>query len=303
MIDKCCISINNNCNLACKYCHFYENESLDMQAIKSFDSEKLKLILENILNYATIKNIKCFRIGFAGGGEPLLDFHAIKAGLIHIKNIDKDNRLSFYIITNGILLTQKILEELKNIPCDIVVSLDGDMQTHDAYRIQKNKKGTHATIMQNIELYENIFGNKPPINTTVGKHSIDRKDFILNFFKENNFKNLTFTRLFHCDDKTLEISQYDFNNFIAFFAKEKDFKIRNIEAQIQNKHDCIMYGNKCGVGLNNIFYFNNHIYPCMRYSDDIKSAIGLFNQSLFDIEKNMQTKYNKSTKGCYYEEY
>ena len=49
MLNKCCISINAKCNLACKYCHFYENENLDMTNIESLNTQKLDRILANIL--------------------------------------------------------------------------------------------------------------------------------------------------------------------------------------------------------------------------------------------------------------
>lgn len=48
MLDKYCISINARCNLHCKYCHFYENELLDMPNIASLNYEKLLAILTNI---------------------------------------------------------------------------------------------------------------------------------------------------------------------------------------------------------------------------------------------------------------
>lgn len=56
MVDRICISINNHCNLRCRYCHFNENghiEDYPMDIIK---------ILNNVKLYAHHD----FKIGFVG---------------------------------------------------------------------------------------------------------------------------------------------------------------------------------------------------------------------------------------------
>ena len=45
MVDRICISINNRCNLACKYCHFHEKKSsIDVQNMDVFK------ILDNVID-------------------------------------------------------------------------------------------------------------------------------------------------------------------------------------------------------------------------------------------------------------
>lgn len=100
MIDKVCISVNAQCNLACKYCHFYNNESLaNMEYAQGFSKKELSIILGNILYYADKNQIPKFTIGFAGGGEPLLSWNIISSALDDIYDKDDNKRLYFYIIT------------------------------------------------------------------------------------------------------------------------------------------------------------------------------------------------------------
>ena len=54
MINRICISINNRCNLGCKYCHFHEKGILD-----DADMDVFK-ILDNVKAYAKGN----FKIGF-----------------------------------------------------------------------------------------------------------------------------------------------------------------------------------------------------------------------------------------------
>ena len=64
MINRICISINNRCNLACRYCHFREKGEIEAAEMNVF------AILDNVKEYATQK----FKIGFVGNGEGFLDW-------------------------------------------------------------------------------------------------------------------------------------------------------------------------------------------------------------------------------------
>ena len=46
MVNRVCISINNRCNLNCKYCHFHEKKG----SIK-IDEMDIVAILDNIMEY------------------------------------------------------------------------------------------------------------------------------------------------------------------------------------------------------------------------------------------------------------
>lgn len=277
-----------------------------MRSMQSLDLNKLLIILHNILTYAQKEHLQCFSVGFAGGGEPLLDWQILESALSAIAKQDTQKQLTFYIITNGILLNERLLESYKKLKpfVKLVISLDGDEITHDTFRLDKQGKGTFKRIMANIALYEELFGAKPDINVSVSRLSLERKAFILDFLLENNFINITFTRLFHCSDKSLEISHNDFLEFVEFFNTQH-FVIRNLTAKAQNKCDCIMYGYTCGVGYNNIFYCNDKVYPCMRYVEGDK-YIGHYDDTLPTIINNMkplQKPLSLLQGVCHYEKY
>ena len=59
MVNRICISINNRCNLACRYCHFHEKGKIETADMDVFE------ILDNVKRYAGKK----FKIGFVGNGE------------------------------------------------------------------------------------------------------------------------------------------------------------------------------------------------------------------------------------------
>ena len=68
MINRICISINNRCNLACRYCHFHTKGEIEQADMDVFQ------ILDHVKEYAT----DSFKIGFVGNGEAFLDLDLLK---------------------------------------------------------------------------------------------------------------------------------------------------------------------------------------------------------------------------------
>lgn len=104
MIDRICISINNRCNLACKYCHFREKKA----SIAENNMDVFK-ILDNVVDSIEKNGIKVFKIGFVGNGEPLLDFDLLKTYLLYIADYLESGRIAAYIISNSLLLDEEKL--------------------------------------------------------------------------------------------------------------------------------------------------------------------------------------------------
>ena len=88
MIDRICISINNRCNLHCRYCHFHEKGKIESQDMDVFK------IIANVKKY----DARSFKIGFVGNGEGFLDWPLLKS---YIAYLEDSQNISVYTITNG----------------------------------------------------------------------------------------------------------------------------------------------------------------------------------------------------------
>lgn len=239
MVDRICISINNRCNLACKYCHFHEKQtSIQEQEMDVFR------ILDNVVDSIETNGIEVFKIGFVGNGEPLLDFDLLKQYLLYIADYLKSGRIAAHIISNGLLLNREMLLFFKELHVSVGFSIDGIPELHDKYRC-----GTHKKTMEKIKLYQEIMGQYPPMNCTVGNEVLERADETIAFFRP--FHNrVTFSRMIGKYGISLEA-------FRAFLDKaEKSLNIR------RGGYDCTMYGGLCGAGMNNFFYANGKVYIC-----------------------------------------
>lgn len=239
MITRACISINNCCNLHCKYCHFHEKQTY----IKESKMDVF-LILDHIKEAIRTQDIPVFTLGFVGNGEPLLDFDRLSAYIRYLSSELKSKKLSVYTITNGLLVTREILEFFKAYQVNLGFSIDGIPEIHNPYRCH-----SHAKVMEKIELFREVFGRYPSMNCTVGKETLEHAVETIEFFRR--FENrITFSRMIGRYGITLE----EFHKFLT--------KVKTILNVRKGSYDCTMYGGLCGAGMNNFFFANGNVYLC-----------------------------------------
>lgn len=255
MVNRICISINNRCNLRCKYCHFNEKH-IDIK-----EEMNIYTILDNVIEYA--KNEK-FKIGFVGNGEPLLDIVQLKN---YISHLEKYPNISCYTVTNGTIdLTDEDILFFVKHNVNVGFSLDGYRELHN-----KNRCNTFDKVIKNINHYKNIAGYYPTLNATVGIEMIMEAEKVIEFFKEFNVR-ITFSRMIG----KYGISLKEYIKFIT--VAEKELEIRKGDL------DCTMYGGRCGAGLNNFFYANGYVYYCGNCID--MNPIGKYDIKINELEDN-----------------
>ncbi|MDD7306382.1 MAG: Cys-every-fifth radical SAM/SPASM peptide maturase CefB [Peptoniphilaceae bacterium] len=145
------------CNLRCVYCYEGAGEDKSYSMNKSTASN----IIDHIKNESINRGSKTIGI-ILFGGEPLINFEIGKYILKELKKHCIDNSIELYtgVVTNGTLLTRKIIEDLIYFNCQFIqITLDGTKKIHDARRIGKNEEGTFDRIISNLKLL-NKYNNK-----------------------------------------------------------------------------------------------------------------------------------------------
>lgn len=232
MVNRICISINNRCNLSCKYCHFHEKGIIEDAPMDIFQ------ILDNVKAYATGP----FKIGFVGNGEPFLDWEKLRA---YIQYIEDCPYISAYTITNGTIhLPTSELHFLEDHKVNVGFSIDGPKELHNLYR-----PNSFDLAMRGANIYKEIIGHYPTFNATIGKEALANSDSVINFFNRFGTK-ITFSRMIG----KYGISLQEYRSFLEI--AEKSLPVR------RGGDDCTMYGGRCGAGINNFFFANGFVYYC-----------------------------------------
>ena len=158
------------CNLDCKYCYYLRKE--DLYPNSSFRMEK------NVLE----KFVKEYIDAQAGpevvfswqGGEPTLmgiDYFT-QAVEFQAKYSRPGIRVTNAFQTNGVLIDDEWCSFFRDNEFLLGISLDGPIELHDAYRVDKGGDGTFDDVMRGID-YVQRYEVDYNILTTV--HSVNSK--------------------------------------------------------------------------------------------------------------------------------
>ena len=143
-IKALCLHIAHDCNLRCKYCFAEGGDYAKGRKIMPFEVAKaaIDFVIEKS---GTRRNIE---IDFFGG-EPLLGFDTVKKTVEYARSIEKEHNKNFRftLTTNGILLTDEVMDYLNKEMSNVVLSLDGRKEVNDAVRVGINNTGSYDRIV------------------------------------------------------------------------------------------------------------------------------------------------------------
>ncbi|MGV8147261.1 MAG: SPASM domain-containing protein [Alkaliphilus sp.] len=142
-----------------------------------------------IVNQAEERGSKIISIVLFGG-EPLLNFKRNMSWLDRIKEYcDSEGRvLVTTLVTNGVLITNETLDELKKYNCkQIQITLDGIREIHNKRRIMKNGRGSFEDVIRGIKtIYNRKDFAKPVIRVNIDKANIDKTCSLLEYLNTEN---------------------------------------------------------------------------------------------------------------------
>lgn len=135
------------CNLRCTYC--YEDGIGMTPSMKDEMTRRVILWIIKRLDKVRPNTLKLMFFG----GEPLLNVMPVKliSEELHYACMRRRIDLDIRIVTNGVLLTEALVDYLKPFGLrGIKVTLDGDRAAHDSKRRYRDGRGSFDTIMENL---------------------------------------------------------------------------------------------------------------------------------------------------------
>ena len=161
------------CNLTCSYCFMLADLGKHGRKLLSFEDAKKGIDLYFRSPYAPDSVMHFY------GGEPLLHPQLIDDSLTYIQQRYCDTVIP-KIITNGTLHSPHVLDLLRKYDFDLSVSMDGDKQAHDVFRVDHRGRSTFAKTVAGIRAFQEI-GYEPKVLITVGEHNIRRLPEVVSF--------------------------------------------------------------------------------------------------------------------------
>lgn len=144
VVKALCLHIAHDCNLACKYCFAGKGEYNGDKSLMSLEVGK-KAIDFLIQNSGNRRNLE---VDFFGG-EPLMNFEVVKGIVAYGRSLEEkyNKNFRFTLTTNGMLLSDEVMEFANKEMSNVVLSVDGRKEVNDRMRPTPNGKGSYDIFM------------------------------------------------------------------------------------------------------------------------------------------------------------
>ena len=153
-IDTVLVKVASRCNINCRYCYVYNMGDTRWATMPKHISDTMTTALAKVLGDLSRAQQRRFAVVFHGG-EPLLLGPKKLAILLAALRRALPSDYPFSLQTNGILITEEILDLCSEYRTSLGVSIDGPPDVNDRYRIDHAGKGTHEKILKGIEKLQN----------------------------------------------------------------------------------------------------------------------------------------------------
>ncbi|BBE30353.1 radical SAM/SPASM domain Clo7bot peptide maturase [Tepiditoga spiralis] len=261
------IAVTNKCNFSCTYCFEKENLNNYINVNEKTKNEFRKNLSDYINNKIKNNNLKKITIVWYGG-EPTLEYDFINKINKEYYELGKEKDIEFnnIIISNGYLINDKFISELKKYNTSYIqITLDGEKDMHNHRRKLKSNKGTYNQILNNIE---KLISNK--IETVI-RINIDKENFkqVNNLIDTINKKFSKFVgKYLFIDLSRVFGSEYSYTNYefkdIKNNFTHKLFKYKFLEPIISNNGVNAFCSAECDNDDLVIDIFGN-VYKCWNY--------------------------------------
>ncbi len=148
VVKALCLHVAHTCNLNCSYCFARQGKYHGERALMSLEVGK-RAIDFLIENSGTRHNLE---VDFFGG-EPLMNWEVVKQIVAYARSVEKQHNKNFRftLTTNGMLINDEVIEFANREMSNVVLSLDGRREVHDATRVDYAGHGSYDRIVPKFQ--------------------------------------------------------------------------------------------------------------------------------------------------------
>lgn len=299
-VKALCLHICHDCNLRCKYCFADEGA---YHAAREFMSEEVaKAAIDFLLKNSGQR--KVLEVDFFGG-EPLMCLQTIKNVVAYARREGEKQgkKFLFTTTTNALLLDDDAIDFFNREMENVVLSIDGRKEVHDAVRKTVNGKGSFDLVFEKIKKFVKLRSDKNYYvrGTFTAKNLDFSKDVI--FLAESGFDSIslepvvtTIPDLAITEEHIPQIlSEYEnlCDKYLDKHMKGEGFNFFHFNIDLEGGVCLQKKVSACGAGNE---YFSvvpsGEIYPCHQFAGEKEFYMG----NVFEgkLDENIREKFASS---------
>ncbi len=149
-VKALCLHVAHSCNLNCSYCFASQGNFHGDRALMSFETGKQALDFL-VANSGAHRNLE---VDFFGG-EPLLNWDVVKRLVAYGRSLEEGNgkHFRFTLTTNGVGVTDEVIDFANREMNNVVMSLDGRKAVHDRFRTFLDGRGSYDVIVPKFQKF------------------------------------------------------------------------------------------------------------------------------------------------------
>ena len=313
VVKALCLHIAHDCNLACQYCFAEEGEYHGRRALMSFEVGKQALDFL-IANSGNRKNLE---VDFFGG-EPLMNWQVVKDLVAYGREQEKlyDKHFRFTLTTNGVLLNEEILEFANREMSNVVLSIDGRKEVHDAMRPFRGGKGSYDLI---VPKFQQVAKSRNQTNYyvrgTFTRHNLDFSGDVLHL-ADLGFKQISVEPVVASPEDPYSLRQEDLDQICREYdalaaemvrrhGTDQDFNFFHFMIDLTGGPCVYKRLSGCGSGTEYLAVTPwGDFYPCHQFvgEEDFKMGTvfeGITNTELRDSFKSCNVYAKEKCRECF----
>ena len=294
-VKALCLHICHDCNLRCRYC--FADEGAYHSAREFMSEETAKKAIDFLIENSGKR--KVLEVDFFGG-EPLMCLQTIKNVVVYAreKGDKAGKKFLFTTTTNALLLDDDAIDFFNREMENVVLSLDGRKEVHDAIRKTVNGKGSFDYVIDHVKKFVRSRGDKSYyVRGTFTAKNLDFSEDVI-FLAENGFDSISMEPVVtEIDDLAIKkehlpqvLNEYErlCDRYLGKYEKGEGFNFFHFNIDLEGGVCLQKKVSACGAG-NEYFSVvpNGDIYPCHQFAGDKDFLMGnVYDGKLNEVIRN-----------------
>ncbi len=300
VIKALCLLVAHTCNLNCSYCFASQGNFHGESGLMSFETGKraLDFLVENS-GFRRNLEVDFF------GGEPLMNFEVCKQLVAYARSIEKEKKKNFRftLTTNGVGITDEVIEWANKECYNVVLSLDGRKEVNDRFRVDRMGNGSYDKIVPQFQKFVKARGDKNYyMRGTFTHHNTDFTKDIFHMADDLGFTELSMEPVvadpsspsaLKPEDLPILYEQYEILAKDMLRREQEGKPITFYHYMIDLEHGPCIYKRISGCGAGTEYMAVTawgDLYPCHQFVSDSDYKLGNIWDGITNTDKRDEFK-------------